>query len=145
MTVEKNPLECEYLLGEKIETPEVETMEELDTFLQTAPNSLSFGISDIHEERATYTLGGFVDGSMVVRMGSLQKVGDKWQDVDEYGEGSTIEVEFVDGNVVITGLTEDDKKLNGTYIKQIESAEDEFIKAEETLNSMEITEGGFWH
>ena len=144
-TVEKNSLEGEYLLGEKIETPEFETMEELEKFLQTAPLSLAFGISDIGEEAAIYTLGGFVDGSMLVRMGSLQKVGDKWQDVDEYEEGSNIEVEFVEGNVVIRGLNEDNEILNGTYIKQIEKVEDEFREAEELINGMEVDEGGFMY
>jgi len=144
-TTERNPLEGNYLLGEKMETPEVETMEELQKVIETAPLSLTFEISNIGETTATYTLGGFVDESMVARMGSLEKHGDKWRDVDEYEEGSTIEVEFVDGNVVITGLVEDSEKLTGTYIKQVESLEDEFEKVEEEVDSMEVGEGALWY
>jgi len=140
-TIEKNTLENTYLLGEKIESPEVENFEELETFLETAPKSLTMEILNMTSETVDFTLGGFADGSMIVTMGSLTKSGESWVYFDESLGENTIEIKFLDNLVVVTGLTEDREKLSGEYIKQIETVEDEFKEYENQINEIEIYEG----
>jgi len=140
-TVERNPLEGSYLLGEDLGTPDVESFDQLESFLQNAPNSLELWISNLTSDTADFSIGGFVDGSMIATMGSLEKDGDKWKYFDEFDEVYTMELEFGDNLVIITALTEDNEKLNGTYIKQAESAEDEFNKYETDIDGLELYEG----
>ena len=146
---ERNPLEGIYLLGEEVDTSKwgnVESFDELGKLMESISLSLTCEILDMTENEATYAIGGFVDGSMIARMGTLEKIGEKWRDVPMFEEDvPTIELEFNDGNLIINGLNEEDKKLNGIYEKQKDSAEEEFSKVQDDVDRLEISEGVFVH
>jgi len=142
----RNPLEGIYLLGEDIDASSIESFEDLGKLMENISLSLTCEIIDMAENEATYSIGGFVDGSMIARMGTLEKIGEKWRDVPMFEEEvPTIEIEFNEGNLVVNGLNEEDKKLNGVYVKQKESIDEEFSKVEDEVDRLEISEGVFVH
>jgi len=142
-TVERNPLEGTYLLGEEMETtPEINSFEELEQFLANAPLSVSLEISNVSEHSASFTMGGFANESMVVTMGTLEMSDGKWRYLDEYGEAYTLEIELKDDVAVVKGLTEDTEKLSGIYSKKAYSPAEEYKKYEKQLDETELY-GGF--
>ena len=142
----QNPLEGIYLLGEEVDTSNINSFDDIGKLMESVSLSLTCEIIDMTEAEATYAIGGFVDGSMIARMGTLEKNGKKWRDVPMFEEDvSTIEIEFGDGSLVINGLNTEDAKLNGTYLKQTDSTDEEFAKVEDEVERLEISEGVFVH
>ncbi|MBO5141569.1 MAG: S-layer homology domain-containing protein [Clostridia bacterium] len=137
-TIQKNPIEGEYILGEEIEAPNMESYEEFVDFLQTAPTSVTLTISDMNKTSSAFSIGGFVNGSMIACMGSLEKVGDKWKYFDESEGKYVLEISFEDGKAIITDLNE---KLNGIYIKK--ALVNEYEKYEKALEESSVGEGVF--
>lgn len=141
-TMQRNPLEGSYLLGEELkEEPVLNTFEELEQFLANLPLTLGLEISNITDTSAGFTLGGYGNGEMIAIMGSLEMVDGKWKYLDH--EEYTLEIELKEEEAIVTGLTEDMKKVSGTYIKKAYNPEEEYKKLDEQLNSTEISEGGF--
>lgn len=138
-TIAKNPIEGEYLLGEEMETPNVGSLEELEAFLQSAPDSITLTVSDVEADSATFSIGGIVDGGMFAIGGSLEKVEDKWKYFDKVEEKYIIEIAFEEGKAIVTGLGEDNEKLSGAYTKQ--ATKNEYEKYENMIDESSVGEG----
>jgi len=141
-TVERNPLEGTYLLGEEIEgTPDISNFEELEQFWLNTPLSVSLEINNVSENSANFAIGGFVNRSMVAIMGELELVDGKWKYFDSFDEQYELEIEIKDNVAIVTGLNEDDAKLTGTYTKKPYNQTDEYEKYKEQLDATELYVG----
>lgn len=138
-TVEKNPLEGKYLLGEEYEVPEFESFEELEEFLASAPDCMVVEVTNMTTDTADFSIGGFIDGNMLAIMGGLEKVEGKWLYSDE---DARIELEFKENEVIVTDT---EGIATGIYSKKITNLDDEYKEYETYVDEIELEEGSLMY